>query len=59
MDGHLLRHSNWFNTLNEARRARGRPIQQYMDEIKEGKMYVVIKKLSTARKKLQARQTLA
>ena len=50
MIDYLLRHSNWFNTLNSG---RGRLRQEYMDEesIEEGKKYV-----STERKKLQMRR---
>ena len=46
---HLLRHSNWFTALAEGtiaeRRGGG---QEYMDGVKEGRQYVVIKRLSMA-----------
>ena len=55
MVGHVLRHSNWLNTLvegmTEGRGGRGKPRQVYMDGAKEGRRYVAIKRLSTQRKK--------
>ena len=49
MVGHLLHHSNWFTMLIEGIidgcSGRGRPRQEYVDEIKGGRKYVVIKRL--------------
>ena len=38
---------------------RGKIRQEYMDEIKEGRKYVVIKTLTSGEKKLQAYRTLS
>ena len=60
--GVLLCHSNWFTTLIkgmiEERSVIGTPRQEYMDGVKEGRSYAVIKRLSTIRKKLQAYQPM-
>ena len=43
--GHLVCHSNWFNTLIEwmieGHSGRGRPRQEYMAEIKGGRRYMI------------------
>ena len=50
----MVRNSNWFTTLIEKRFGKGRPRQEYTDVVKEGRRYVVIKRLSSEKKKLQA-----
>ena len=42
--------------LTKGHIGRGTPRQEYMDEIKEGRMYVKTKRLSTLGKKLQTHQ---
>ena len=53
---HLLHHSKWFTHTYRGGSGRGRPRMEYTDGLKEERMYVVITRLSTERKKLRAYQ---